>query len=84
MSESLINVHIDIVHVFLVSTHVVCERLSAMQGFPEFGMGKIFAHFAKNTNSSFDYSRVPSPLKIEIWPGLGTLSFDYSRKPPTP
>ena len=42
-----------------VSTHVVCEKLSAVQEqdrLPEF-----LAHFAKNTNSHFDYSRIHPP-----------------------
>ena len=34
--------------------------------------GKIYAHFAKNTNSHFDYPRIP----IGIWPEVGTLSFE--------
>ena len=35
---------------------------------------------------SFDYPSLPPPpaCKIEIWTGLGTLSFDYKDNPPLP
>ena len=69
---------------YLVSTHVVCERLSAMQGLPECGMAKCLLILPR-----IPYFRpvmnTPLPFpKIEIWPELGTLSFDYPRIPPPP
>ena len=56
---------------FLVSTHAVCERLSVIQGFPEYG--KIFAHFAKNTNSRVVKNMPPLPTKWKVSQNLGVL-----------
>ena len=51
--------------------------LSVMQRLPEFGMA--WQKFL------LILPRIPPPpSKIEIWPGLGNLSFDYSRIPPSP
>ena len=82
VSESLIDVHIDsICACILVSTHVVCERLSAMQGHPECGMAKYLLILPRIL--ILNLTTLGSP-QIEIWPELGTLSFDYLRTPPTP
>ena len=53
----------QLLKISLVSTHVVCERLFAMQGLPDSRVwhGKIYAHFAKNTNCHFEYPRIPPP-----------------------
>ena len=57
---------------FLVSTYIVCERLSVMQLLVP--VGKICVQKFQFTLFSPVY---PPPLPhIEIWTGLGSLSFD--------
>ena len=66
---------------YLVSTYVVCERLSVIQKqarLPEFfdqiGNNTLFWDLVQNT---------PSPMEMKSWSDLGTLSFDYYRTPPS-
>ena len=73
----------------LVSTYVVCERLSAMQGLPESSKAKFVLKLARTPYSGI-WSRIPHPHPsnpgnekvVRSW--LGTLSFDYYRTLPTP
>ena len=54
----------------LVSTHVVCERLSVMQ--EQVRLPEFLVHFANNTNS---WLAKTTPT-LKIWPDVGTLSFE--------
>ena len=65
----------------------MCERLFAMQ--EQVRLPEVLLCFQ---NFRFILPRIPIlilttleyPTPIEIWPRLGTLSFDYSRIPPPP
>ena len=63
----------------LVSTHVVSSRMLH---------GKIFAHFAKNTNSQFDYPRITPrpPPPPEDWNSGKSWHFEFwlPKNPPPP
>ena len=65
----------------LVSSHVVCQRLSAMQ--EQVRLPEFLVHFANNANSWLA-KNTPRPPKMKSWPGLGTLSFELPRIPPPP
>ena len=62
---------------YLVSTHVVCERLFAMRGLPEYGMEKFMLILPRIPIPILTTQEYPLP--IEIWPELGTLSSHYPR-----
>ena len=66
----------------LVSTHVVCARLSAMQ--EQVRLPEFLVHLAKNTNSRVVKNTSSPPPTMKSWLELGTLSFDYSRIHPPP
>ena len=63
-----------------------CERLSVMQGLPEFGMAwqNFFSFYQEYP--ILDSSRIPHPRNGNLVrrSGLGILSFDYSTIPPPP
>ena len=65
----------------LVSTHVICERLSAMQGLPESGNAKFLLKLARTPCSGIFLQNTP---EMKSWPDLGTLTFDLERTPPPP
>ena len=71
----------------LVSTHVVCERLSVMQGLPQYGMANLCSKFLECPYSSISGMLVWTttlPQKKKIWADLGTLDLSWSRAAPTP
>ena len=68
---------------YLVSTYVVCERLSVMHKqarLPESFDQIQIPQFTPKLEFS---SRLPTPL-IEIWTDLGTLGFDIQDQLPLP
>ena len=60
----------------LVSTYVVCERLSVKQVLAAV-VEILVQKFQFTLNWELVPSLLPLPPKIEIWTGLGTFSFDY-------
>ena len=70
----------------LVSTHVVCERLSAIHGLPDYGMAKFLLILPRipiqNLTTHKNPPPPPPPPKMKTWSEVGTLSFDYPRTPP--
>ena len=84
-------------HILLVSTHVVCERLSAMQQLarlPEFLVQNSLSTPLPNENLDrswhFGFELVcpsyppPAPPQIKIWADFGILDFSWSGLPPLP
>ena len=61
---------------WLVSTHVVCERLSAMQGLPECGIVKFLLRIPIHNLVTQEY---PITRKLKFGQILALLSFDYPR-----
>ena len=62
-----------IAHVSLVSTHAVCERLSAMQGLPDCGKAKCLLILPRIPIHNLTTQEYPSPPEMKSWPDLDTL-----------
>ena len=64
----------------LVSTYVVCERLSVMH--EPAGVVEILVQILQNTPILKYSFRIPPPPKMKIVRDLGTLTFQFQNPPP--
>ena len=64
----------------LVSTYVVCERLSVMH--EPAGVVEILVQILQNTPILKYSFRIPPPPKMKIVRDLGTLTFRFQNTPP--
>ena len=67
---------------YLVSTYVVCERLSVMH--EPAGVVEILVQILHNTPILKYSFRIPPPPKMKIVKDLGTLTFQFQNTPPPP
>ena len=80
LSSKLFNC---IIFLSLISTYLVCERLSVMQRLPESGKAEFVLEFGQK-HPVWNWSRRPLLWKFKYIKYLFTLSFDYIRTLPPP